>query len=428
MMQLDRYLATVAPLASSTRKLLFEGRPDDNSYSNRQVHPENQKIATQDRLDNRRSKFERKYQLPRMHCLSPPHHRLITSTNSGRVINVMQGEIAHCTPSQAETLVSDEATTCHIVALWSRTLGLEGRGVNVLGTMTHIDGPGYEASIRDAVDEHVKYHSSHSEQDHTIGSEECKENSLYEENAGRGIIEMSLHIMGGFNDNEGSSIEITDDVLHTFSALSNEYSINSVTRGLLPIRMTLETCAVVSANDDGTSRPLGRGLSMDVATGHISLAKVEDVSIRHRSLATERSAVVASNNGVEHIAANIKSISAMGPEVTLRSVRLWASAFHSRDQKEESKLSVIHRPNRSRLCIEPFFFGPHVSVESLLECSDLELLSLTSTSPEVENPNFVVKVRESLTYMNKMNNWKVFSFDLPMEFQRVGLNGWAHYS
>jgi hypothetical protein len=86
-------------------------------------------------------------------------HRLITASNSGRVINVIQGEIAHCTPSQADILVSDDATTCHIVALRSicsrNILGKD----TVLATMTHLDGPGYETCLRDAVMEHIKHHN-----------------------------------------------------------------------------------------------------------------------------------------------------------------------------------------------------------------------------------------------------------------------------
>ena len=94
---------------------------------------------------------------------------------------------------------------------------------NVLATMTHIDGPGYEAStsIGDAANEHIKYHSISKQNNDT---EECKENCTCQEYFDSGIIEMSIHIMGGFNDQEGSSIEITDNVLHLFAALSNEHN------------------------------------------------------------------------------------------------------------------------------------------------------------------------------------------------------------
>ena len=61
----------------------------------------------------------------------------------------------------------------------------------VLATMTHIDGPGYGASIRDAVNEHIKYHSMHSEQTISNSVEDCKESCSYVENACNGMIKMS---------------------------------------------------------------------------------------------------------------------------------------------------------------------------------------------------------------------------------------------
>jgi protein N-terminal asparagine amidohydrolase len=344
----------------------------------------------------------------------------------------LQGEIAHSTPAQADILVSDDATTCHIVALWSRyvaegdTTG-EAISSRVLATMAHIDGVGYEASLRDAVNEHIKYHSSHPP-NQTVESniiEECKESCT------SGVIEMSIHIMGGFNDEEGSSIEITDNLLRTFAALSNQCLDYSVSKGLPRVRMTLETCAVASANDDGTGCPLGRGLAIEVATGNIFLAEVEDVV--DESLPTPSAvAAVASRikfPGVGKSKSNANAgcgASAEGPEVTLRSMRLWASSFHSQG-REKKHLNVIFRPDSDCLCIEPFFFSPHSTAKRLLDCSDDQLLQITSTSPEVEKDNFVRKVREALTYMNSTKSSSVFGVDQPMPiaYRRVGLNGWV---
>jgi len=437
LLELDRYLAAIAPLASSTQRLLFGAPVTQNNESLKAI----QNKGHQDR----RSKYERQSQLLAKQPRSS-HHRLVTSTNSGRVINILQGEIAHCTPFQADVLVSDDATTCHIVALWSHCLNSE-EGENmtgttsnstVLATMTHIDGPGYEASIRDAVNEHIKYHSIHSKQNND--NEECKENCTCHENFDSGTIEMSIHIMGGFDDHKGSSVEITDDVLQTFAALSNEYNEYSISRRLPHMRMTLETCAVTSANDDGSGCPLGRGLGMEVATGNIFLAEIEDVDIMYGAVSspTPPTAVVASCNGTGMVpvdrdvhllnaGANDSHISAQGPAVILRSIRLWASAFHSRG-KQESRLNVIYRPNRDHLCVEPFFFGPHSSAKGLLDCSDEELLHITSTSPEVEKSNFASNVRQSLTFMNGTMSSRVFTGDQPMQFQRVGLNGWVRIS
>ena len=123
---------------------------------------------------------------------------------------------------------------------------------------------------------------------------------------------------------------------------------------------------------------------MEVATGNIFLAEIEDVDNMYGTVSshTPPSAVVASCNGIGMVAvdnnvhllnagANGNHISAQGPGVTLRSVPSWALAFHSRG-KQESRLNVIYQPNRDHLSVEPFFFGPHsISTgEGLLYCSD----------------------------------------------------------
>jgi len=446
LLELDRYLATLTPLASSTKALLFGDssvvQSNDNDCKQQVRGKSIKRIRHRDRL----SKYERQSQLSAKQTRSA-HHRLITSTNCGRIINVLQGEIAHCTPSQADVLVSDDATTCHIVALRSRFLGPdEGEKMigttsssTVLATMTHIDGPGYEASIRDAVNEHIKHHSAHPKQSHD--TEECKENCIDQNNVGSGTIEMSIHIMGGFNDTEGSSIEITDSVLQTFAALSNEYNAYSdsdSSKRAPRMCMMVETCAVASANDNGTGCPLGRGLAMEVATGNIFLAEIEDGTM-HDSVPSSSAPPTDSCNGTVKIAVNgtiplfhptsyYSCISAQGPDVSLRSVRLWASAFHPHGGKREHRLNVIHQSDRDYLYVEPFFFRPHTAARGMLKCTDDVLLQITSTSPKVEKPNFVSKVRESLNFMNGTRSAIVFAGGQPVKFRRVGLNEWVRIS
>lgn len=441
LMALDHYLARVSPLALSAKKLLHD-TPISEKYESHPKPPTKTSFfkAFQNKR-HRRAKRDRQSQLPSNQTTCPTtRHRLITSTNSGRVINVLQGEIAHCTPSQADTLVSDDATTCHIVALWSCKKGApEGSATlavsrrHVLATMTHIDGVGYETSIRDAVNEHIKYHSIHM----SSVAEECKEN------ASRGIIEMAIHIVGGFNDDDGSSIEITDNVLQSFASLSNECNTYFVGTDLPRVNMTLETCAVSSGNDDGNCCPLGRGMGLEVATGRVFLAEVEEVNDpksygreqpKPVEASTYRTGVIAVDGNVELLSAGNSGIvqsatsSAAGPEVTLRSTRLWASAFHSYGMKQQTRLHVIHQFNDDCLSIEPFFFCSHRDAKRLLDFGDEELLSITSTSPGVEKSNFVSKVRQSLTYLNGASSARVFFAGQPMKFKRVGLNGWVRVS
>merc|ERR1711982_108138 len=126
------------------------------------------------------------------------------------------------------------------------------------------------------------------------------------------------------------------------------------------------------------------------------------------------------------------SPTADGPAVTLRSVRLWASAFHCNgdgSQDPPKQLDVIQRPGSGYLCISPFFFQAHPVSVGLLRLSDKKLVQMTSTSPSVEKPNFASVVRKSLTFMNEMNSSLLFTSVngalQPMKFKRVGLNEWT---
>ena len=358
-------------------------------------------------------------------------HRLITASNSGRVINVIQGEIAHCTPSQADILVSDDATTCHIVALRSicsrNILGKD----TVLATMTHLDGPGYETCLRDAVMEHIKHHNKGDLEmnQECTAIEECIENTYSEKNHRRRI-DISIHIMGGFNDKGGTSIEITDDILQIFSRMAREFEdyisppnsfdslhqkVESFWRTKPRICMKLQTCVVCEANDDGTECPVGRGLAMEVASGKVFLAEVEDNSTN--PFKNDMSTV------------NHQPQFAEGPEALLRSVRLWASSFYSTGSMHKRRLVIIHRADHECFVIEPFLFGPHPSATLLMCMDDSRLRHMTSTSPLVEKNNFSFKVRESLRFMNQTNSRSVFDVIngayQPIEFRRVGLNGWV---
>lgn len=422
---LNNYLANAAPLAASRQRLLF----GDNVLPHQ-----------------RRSKYQRQesYQ-HQIHVQqqSVSSHKLITSTNSGRVINVLQGEIAHCTAKQADVLVSDDATTCHIVALRSRChRGGQVVEINdgIMASMTHVDGPGYDACLSDAVMQHFEHHSrrllvvknARMEEANANEPEECKEN--YTDIECHGVIELSVHIMGGFNDIEGSSIAITDNVLSVLAKLAEELDVKAkVTNNdnRPKMSMILETCAVSGANDDGTACPIGRGLALNVATGDIFLAEVED-RIQSFSIAPFQSSqgigLVSIDGDIQLLFNGDNSTSVEGPDALLRSVRLWATAFFPCG--EDHKLNIIHRSNEEYLVVDPFFFRSHAYAKELLNLSDAELLQFTSTSPAVEKANFARKVRKALAYMNGMNSTRVFVRDgayHPIKYRRnpLVLNGWV---
>ena len=360
-------------------------------------------------------------------------HRLVTGKNSGRVINVLQGEIAHCTPSQADVLVSDDATTCHIVALRSIRRNSLGKDA-VLATMTHVDGTGYDSCLRNAVMEHVKYHSKSYQVDPVR-----KENTS---NRFHDNIDISIHIMGGFNDLEGSSIQITEHILQVFSRLAQEFdefahppiAFNSLYHAAEKywerrprISMNLETCVVCEANDNGTGCPVGRGLGLSVASGEVFLAEVKDSGVNSSvNVFNDAKSDLLALDGDIHLVRNQPQVFE-GPDLLLRSVRLWAAAFHP--LKQVQKLTVIHLPDQDCLTIEPFLFGPNPSAKFVCYMDDARLLHMTSTSPLVEKKNFASKVRESLKYMNQTSSSNTFEIIdgvyQPIEYKRVGLNGWV---
>eukprot|EP00577_Skeletonema_sp_RCC1716_P014811 CAMPEP_0113393668 /NCGR_PEP_ID=MMETSP0013_2-20120614/12039_1 /TAXON_ID=2843 ORGANISM="Skeletonema costatum, Strain 1716" /NCGR_SAMPLE_ID=MMETSP0013_2 /ASSEMBLY_ACC=CAM_ASM_000158 /LENGTH=464 /DNA_ID=CAMNT_0000277339 /DNA_START=131 /DNA_END=1525 /DNA_ORIENTATION=- /assembly_acc=CAM_ASM_000158 len=434
--ELDLYLSSVPQLAASTRQLLQSSSSSTNSTANNHHHNNSN------------------------------NHTVITSSNSGRVINVLQGEMAHCTPSQADVLVSDDATTCHILGLWSH-LGLDyssstarrdqmqqqhNGGDGKLATVAHIDSPDYEDCIRDAVDLHYRYHSSQLSSSSSSSSKQQQHQTRLNGDDSTiilPVIKLSIHLMGGYNDNDGTSHEITQGVLRALSNISDGYINRQQHHHHQPrLQMILQTCAVSSSNDNGSGCPIGRGLALDVSSGKVYLTEVgEDVesSSSSSSLLLDNSTTVVTT-----------STSAKGPDCLLRQARLWASFIFnngdndSNDDDNKRRLQIIHHPNDEYLYISPFYFASHPFPHRMLALNDALLLQYTSSSPEVEKDNFVRCVRETFRYMNGTSCFHVFKkkkmmnedddddekdYGLddwwddedysPRRYRRVGLNGWA---
>ena len=433
---LDRYLSSIPQLAHSTKQLLQSNK---NNL-----------------IDGRRQSNNNL-------------HKVITATNSGRVINVLQGEMAHCTPNQADVLVSDDATTCHILGLWSTTSSCCSSSANnkLLATIAHIDGPRYQDCIRDAVELHYQYHSSHhlsslpkqqqqQEQQMQLSDDDSNEDMTIP------VIELYIHLMGGYNDNEGISHEITEGILRALSNVSNDYVVAQEQKQQPRLQLILQTCAVSSSNDDGSRCPIGRGLALNVLSGQVYLAEVDeedDVVLVESS--------PPSSSCLENDSTNVVAVttSARGPDWILRQARLWASLLFKDDDNSDSnnhhndnnhhkrRLQIIHHPTKDHLTISPFYFTsshpfPHRML--LLSNNDEIFLRYTSSSPEVEKDNFVRHVRETFRFMNESSCLDVFEkkkkkklndetndedemnggrWDdddyLPRRYRRVGLNGWA---
>jgi len=269
---------------------------------------------------------------------------------NGRILNVLQGEMAHAVPSQTDVIASDEATTCHILAMRSMTVEC-----GVLGSLAHLDCAAYECDLRSMLYEHVRHHAA-------VLLVPGKK------------VTVDVHIMGGFDDEDGLSIEISEHLLRCLAKFVEE----PVLACKLDVR--LRTCAISKLNDTGTECPIGRGLAMDLASGEVFLSTVHP--------------------------------DAAGPALDLRSCRIYGDRY--------DHLSLVHTSNRSGIVVNPFRFREIENIDLLLELNDRTMLNVISTSPKVEKSNFCSNVRRNLKFL-KTHDWsEVFGMlcNRPVVFAR----------
>jgi len=272
----------------------------------------------------------------------------LTRSTTERVLYVGQGEVAHAVTSQCDVIVSDKATTCHILAIRSVS-----PGAAPLASLTHVDAASYEDCIRSMIQHHKKHHHESTE------------------------VRLSVHIVGGFDDSNASSKKISNWLINLLA------DIAEAERDWL--HMTLRDCAISSLNDSGRYSPIGRGLAMNVHTGHVFLAKCDS-----------------------YIA---------GPRPTLRAARLWSRAT-------TPELSLIHDERSTCLQIEPFTYSSFEGLNKLLSFPDDLLLHYASTSPDCEEEGFCRSLRSTLTLVRDVPCHRVFG-DKPLTFTRVGYsNTW----
>ena len=281
--------------------------------------------------------------------LSLEHHQF-TQTSPERVLYVHQGEVAHALPSQCDVLVSDRATTCHILALRSSSASSgtsSGEGKEAMTSLTHIDSDQYETSVRAMIDEHKRHHS--------IRSSDVK-------------LEMEISIMGGFVDDEGHSRRISNWLLHLLADIAEEEESS--------LQMRLKTCAISAMNDNGYTGPIGRGLAIHLATGQVFLAKASSCVV--------------------------------GPHMILRNARLWSAEEKGIPDPAVHQLTVIHTTTSNEIVIEPFRFGALPGIDQLMALPDDILLEYTSTSPCAEEDDFCTVVRATLNFLLNVPATQVF--------------------
>merc|ERR1712232_1341491 len=278
-----------------------------------------------------------------------------------KILNMCQREVGHTIPCQNDIIVSDNATTCHILALHSTSSSSDDDLIKPpLSSLAHVDKPSCdETSIRNMVQTHVKYHN-HAQR-----------------------IEMKIHIVGGFDDDDGCSRYISEFLIRVLTEIAQEHSAY--------LRMTLQSCLISSLNDTG-GLPIGRGLAMNTTSGEAFLASVHS--------------------------------SALGPEIPLRCCRIFQTP-------SESKLSLIHTYERknnnmsssssSMIKILPFSYQPNLeTINFLLQLPDSVLLQYTSTSPHAEKKDFCKDFRAVVNYMKFHSCEDIFNehCDVPITLQR----------
>lgn len=288
-----------------------------------------------------------------------------------RILYCNQGERVSSTSTQNDVIVTDRATTCHILAMRSTTTtsSLSSPAASPtqppMASMAHLDGVQYSDCVRSMVREHVTYHSN--------------DQSSHDEK-----VSLEVHVVGGFNDEDGTSSELSEWLIRLLADLASDAEFRDT------VSFVLKTCAITTMNDTGYQCPVGRGLAMNIRTGQIYLARCDD--------------------------------DATGPASVLRSVYLWTSRKH---------LRVVHSAldRTSRLIIEPFEFRPFEHISALLKLDDRSLLKNTSTSPDVEEDGFCNCVRRSLRFLQHVPCEQVFGLrlDQPLIFERrsnTSNNGW----
>ena len=312
------------------------------------------------------------------------------SEASAPVVYVHQREVAHVSSEQynnrGAVLTSDAETTCHVLALRSFTDKNATNGESkVLGSLCHLDSSdsGLQRCIWRMIQKHVNYHKK--TWSTSIGDGDQSKLSRKDR------VSMEVHVIGGFNDKDGTSIGITDFIFSRLEAFSKELKTK--------IRFQLKTCIVSGLNDvmtyekasESKSAPIVRGMTLDVCSGKIKL-----LHSVHSDL--------------------------FGPEPILRRARLWTA-------NNDNSLQLVHDAREDRVIIKPFKFTVFAGMENIPELPDPIMLQYTSTSPDCEADGYCDDVREVIRFLLSAKEEDFFSsqgkaLKYQYNFQKCGTNLW----
>jgi hypothetical protein len=365
----------------------------------------------------------------REQLMASKRQRICTgSREHNRLLYVAQGERANATSAQYDVLMSDKATTCHILAFRSRISSTDNDSEvdSPLTSLTHLDGAQYEECVREMIQEHIDYHQrdnsgkrSRRKRPKFMEEEKKSDDCLVPNDGKKGCggqqITIDIHVMGGFNDIDSSSSNITEWLIRLLARMAQEFKDERAS-----VQMVVKTLVVSSSNNELDDRnndsPIGRGFGIDLKTGEVFLTGNQD------------------------------DPTSSGPVPVLRSVRLWSRCCsgNETDGLQPHKLSVVHtikdvedvwellgveendgvREEFGLFWVQPFRFRSISDVDALLGLPDELLLQYTSTSPDVEEAGFCNDVRASMEFLKyqctikKEDGRSYFgkSFNRPMVF------------
>jgi hypothetical protein len=108
-----------------------------------------------------------------------------------------------------------------------------------------------------------------------------------------------------------------------------------------------------------------------------------------------------------------------GPAQQLRSARIWSGG--------DGRLNLVHTSTSNEFVIEAFTYTVFPTLNELLRLPDHKMIRRTSTSPDGEESDFCISVRNTLRFLREVKCTRVCGphVDRPVAFQRVGAsNAW----
>ena len=277
-------------------------------------------------------------------------------------LNVIQGELAHVSSlTKLEWVGSTNATTCHVLALWSTHNNDYNNKEphHTLASLAHIDRVGYDSCLQAMVEQHLNHHNNQTDSSCNPPSSKrprLTNSSTHTVSASNNPVHIHVHLVGGFLDKAGLSQQLSTDLLWNLADLAHRYRAFA--------HFTLQTCIISSVNNhpclhSSLSQPAARGLMIHVKSGNVRILQSVPSALQ-------------------------------GPCKLLREARLWS--------RSNQKLNIIF--DHHTLTIRPFEYRFRSFFAYCFTLEKDELLRRTSTSPHCEATDYCDIVCNTFKFMH----------------------------